>query len=130
LYAQESDRPASFLVKLRTPVGPKISHAGDPVSASVISPESYLGGKLEGTVVEASAGPPAKLRFVFRTLEFKGKRQSIASQTVEFVNSKGHPGADEQERPVKVDGGTLVATAGDFVLDEGAEVKLQVSRAR
>ena len=46
--AQSVGKDRKFHVKLRTPVGGGVSRAGDAVSASVISPESYLGAMMDG----------------------------------------------------------------------------------
>jgi hypothetical protein len=120
--ALQVDPRSSFLVKLRVPLASRSSRPGDAISASVISPEKFLGGKLEGIVDEASL---ASLRFSFRTLEFNGKRRTITSETGQFVNSKGHPMVDEHERRITVDKGRLVSTS-HIELDEGAEIELEV----
>ena len=128
--AQESDwavlvrRPQTgvdrnFHIKLKTGVGSR-SKAGDAVAASVIAPEEFLGGTVEGTVVAASDG---RLEFRFEKLTFKGKASAVTSVTTSFVNSKGHK-VDEDGRPVRVENGALIAP--ELRLDEGAEVRLRV----
>jgi len=123
------DKPADFLVKLGNAVGGKVSHPGDRVTAVIISPERFLGGRLVGSVDAVSAGSDGKMSFTFRQLEFKGSTLSIVSKTSDFVNSKGHSKVDEDERPLRVEDGVLISTYPDFVLDEGAETKLRVSVA-
>jgi hypothetical protein len=108
----------SFLVKLRSPVGAEVSQAGDRIEASVISPETYLGGFLEGNVEEAS---DTGVRLVFTKLHYAGKTVPIHAEPESFVNSKGHPGKDDEERPAGVEAGRIVAGR----LDEGAEIRLR-----
>jgi hypothetical protein len=124
---QSLERERNFLVKLRTPIGSKISRAGDRVTASVISPESFLGASLEGIVEHVTANG---VTIVFRSLVYKDRSASVGSVTTGFVNSKGHKLVDDEERPARVDGGAFVSTTGDFWLDEGAEVQLRVSPRR
>ena len=78
----------------------------------------------------AAAGPEGKVDIVFHALHYKGKTLRVTTATVGFVNSKGHPSADEQERPLGLENGALASTKPEFVLDEGAELKLQVSPAK
>lgn len=120
------DQPARFLVKLGTDLKTS-GRVGDPVSAFVISPERFLGGKLTGVIDESSSG---RLRFSFRSLEFRGKSYSITSAITSFVNSKGHSFVDEQERPVRVREGVLVSAGAAVIIGEGAEFQLQISPAR
>ncbi|MGH9163718.1 MAG: DUF5060 domain-containing protein [Vicinamibacteraceae bacterium] len=120
------NRPTDFHVKLSTDLGVQTSGAGDPVNAFVISPERFLGGRLTGTVDQASSASGGRLRFTFETLEYQGRTFRVTSTLTSFVNSKGHRLVDEQERPLEVTGGVLISAAPDFTLDEGAEVRLQV----
>jgi hypothetical protein len=112
----------SFLVKLRHPVGAEVSKPGDRVEASMISPEIYLGGFLEGRVDEVSGGG---VTLSFHTLRYGGKAVAIRSSPESFVNSKGHPDKDDAERPARVQGERILAG----VLHEGAELRLRVAPA-
>ena len=108
----------SLLVKLRNPVGVAVSRAGDALEASMISPETYLGGSLEGTVDEVANGG---VRLRFHTLRFGGERLSLRATPVSFVNSKGHPDKDDQGADARVEDGRIEAG----VLHEGAELRLR-----
>jgi hypothetical protein len=119
-FAQETE----VLVKLRTPVGTDTSRPGDRVAASVISPETYLGGVLEGALEEATTSPGGRIVFRFHRLSFQGQRLALQAVVTGFVNSKGHPSVDDAERDVRVEGGALVAGGHEIVLDEGAELRL------
>jgi hypothetical protein len=125
-FSQETE----VLVKLRTPVGTRVSRPGDPLGASVISPETYLGGVLEGTVEESTTSPGGRIVLRFHTLSFEEKRLALQAAVTGFVNSKGHPGVDDAERPIWVEGGALVADGPDIVLDEGAELRLLANPGR
>lgn len=113
-----------FHVKLRTPVGNTVSRAGDPVSASIISPEVFLGATMEGIVERVSGN---SVTIVFRSLVHKGGTIGIHSTTTDFVNSKGHKLVDDRERPARVAAGAFVAGGAEFWMDEGAEIRLLVS---
>ena len=126
LVRRMPDAPSGFHIKLGENVGSASSRAGDPVTAVVISPERFLGGRLEGVVEHASAGAEGSLRLTFRTLRYGDETYPIAATVTEFVNSRGHRLVDERERPVRVDAGTLISPATDFVVDEGSEFRLQV----
>jgi hypothetical protein len=115
------------LVKLRTPVGTVRSRPGDGVGASVISPETYLGGSLEGTVEEASSAPGGRITLVFETLRFRKERLGLRATVTRFVNSKGHPGIDDAGRPVRVESGAFLSDGPEITLDEGAELRLLAS---
>ena len=121
---QSIGRDRSFLVKLRTPIGTAISRPGQPVSASIISPETFLGGTLHGAVQRVSA---TSVTLVFRRLEYRGTSIPLTSVTTGFVNSKGHKLVDDQERPTRVEAGAFVSGAHEFWLDEGAEINLRAS---
>jgi hypothetical protein len=121
------DRERNFLVKLRTPVGNKLSKPGDRVTASVISPETFLGASLEGTVEQVTANG---VRVGFRSLVHKGVTIEVSSTTRDFVNSKGHKSVDDEERAAVVEDGALVAKGGSLWLDEGAEIQLRVAPRR
>jgi hypothetical protein len=69
------------------------------------------------------------LRFTFNTLRHKGDNYRVASSLLSFVNSKGHPSVDEQERPLPVEGGVLSSASPDWQVNEGAEFQLQVDPA-
>ncbi len=118
------DKERRFHVKLRTPIGTRISRAGVPVSASVISPEVFLGTTIEGIVEQVSRN---SVTLAFRSLVHKGGTIGIVSTTTDFVNSKGHKLVDDQERAARVVAGAFVAGGAEFWLDEGAEIRLQVS---
>jgi hypothetical protein len=122
-WTQELHRETNFLVKLRTPVGTNISKKAQAVSASVISPETYLGASMEGIV---EAVDSSSIRLTFRALKHKGKTLAITSVTTDFVNSKGHKLVDDQERPTRVEGGSFVAAGSPIQIDEGSEMKLRV----
>jgi hypothetical protein len=122
--AQSLGKERNFLVKLRTPIGGRISRTGDRVSASVISPEIFLGAALEGTVERVSGN---SVTIVFRSLVYKGRSLAVTSVTTDFVNSKGHKLADDEERPSSVEAGAFVSGQSEFWLDEGAEIRLRVS---
>lgn len=123
-FAQSLDKPTNFHVKLSDPVGGSISKQGSRVGAVVISPESFLGGRFEGAVTQASNG---KVEVVFHLLRFKGKSWNITTRTTSFVNSIGHPAVDEDERPLQLDNGVFLSAHADAKLDEGAELRLSVS---
>lgn len=123
---QTLDQPTRFLVKLGENVGSVISRVGDRVTAAVISPERFLGGRLEGAVDQASADSEGTLRFRFHTLDHNCNAYRVASTITGFVNSKGHRLVDEQERPVRVADGVLTSSEPKFTVDEGAEFQLQV----
>ncbi len=112
------------LVKLRTPVGTTASRPGDRVAASVISPETYLGGLLEGTVEESASSAGGRIVLRFQTLLFEQERLALRAVVTGFVNSRGHEGVDDAERPVRVDRGALVSDGRGITLDEGAELRL------
>jgi len=118
----------SVLVKLRTPIGAG-SRRGDRVLASIISPETYLGGVLEGEV--ASAGSDrGGLVVRFDSLRHSGERFTVQATVTRFVNSKGHPLADEDERPAAVENGAFVSSRSEWRLDEGAELALVATPGR
>jgi hypothetical protein len=121
------ERERNFHVKLRTPIGSAISKAGEPVSASVISPELFLGATLTGVVERVSTNG---VTLAFRTLEYKGRTFEVTSVTTNFVNSKGHGAKDDEDRPAAVEGGAFVSGSGPFRLDEGAEIRLRVAARR
>jgi hypothetical protein len=126
IAGQTLERERNFLVKLRPPISAP-SKPGQPVSASMISPETYLGGTLHGTVERVTA---TSVTIVFRRLEYRGRMIPLTSVTTGFVNSKGHKLVDDDERPVRVEAGSFVFSADRFWLDEGAEINLRVSPAR
>lgn len=130
VWSQTADKPTSFLVKLSNPVGSQISRPGDKISAVVISPEVYLGGRLSGIIREAAATRPARVELVFSELRHKGEVRLLTGTLVSFVNSKGHPSVDEQGHPLAVEKGTLVSDRQEFVLDEGAELRVLVVMAK
>jgi hypothetical protein len=122
------EETTKFLVKLGVNLGAKANNVGDPVTAVVISPERFLGARFEGTVDQVSVDAGA-LRFTFNTLRHKGDNYRVASSLLSFVNSKGHPSVDEQERPLRVDDGVLSSASPDWQVNEGAEFQLQVDPA-
>ncbi len=119
----------NVLVKLRAPIGTLRSRLGDRVEASIISPETYLGGSLEGTVIESSPEAPGKLILSFHLLRFKEKRLSLRAVVTDFVNSKGHKRTDEAERPARVENGAIISDFRELLLDEGAELTLRAGPA-
>ncbi len=123
-FAQSLDKPTNFHVKLSDPIGGSISKPGSRVGAVVISPESFLGGRFEGSVTQVSNG---KAEVVFHLLRFKGKSWSVTTRTTGFVNSIGHAAVDEDERPLQLDNGVFLSAHADAKLDEGAELRLSVS---
>jgi hypothetical protein len=126
LCAQTLDKPTNFLIKLSDPIGGKTSKTGDKVGAVVISPETFLGGRFEGVVKQAG---PGTVTVEFTTLRYKGKAISVSTTTTDFVNSKGHPKIDDGDRPLTIEEGVLTSKTPGFVLDEGSELKLQVTPA-
>jgi hypothetical protein len=114
----------TVLVKLRTPVGTSRSRAGDRVEASIISPETYLGGFLEGSVGQSAADGRGRLALRFESLRFRDARFTLRGVVTRFVNSKGHERVDDDERPATVEDGTIVSDGPDLRLDEGAELTL------
>jgi hypothetical protein len=114
----------TMLVKLRTPVGASRSRPGDRVEASIISPETYLGGFLEGSVGESSADGRSRVALHFSSLRYRGARFTVCAVVTRFVNSKGHELVDDDERPATVENGTIVSEGPDLRLDEGAELTL------
>jgi hypothetical protein len=126
---QTLDGERNILVKLRVPVGSNAAR-GATVTAWIFSPEMFLGAMLEGAVVEATGGANARVRVEFRTIRHEGKEIPVDSALIGFVNSKGHHGVDDADRPTRVDGGALVAAALELLLDEGAELRLRVSPRR
>lgn len=76
--AQPLDRERNLQVKLRTPIGNRTSKPGDRVEASVVSPETYLGGTLEGVV--ESAGESG-VRIVLQSLVPRGGVIDVDSTT-------------------------------------------------
>jgi hypothetical protein len=123
-------RETRVLVKLRTPVSTARSRHGDRVEASIISPESYLGGALEGTVEEATTTPGGRITLRFHTLRFGHEQLTLGAGVVGFVNSKGRPGVDDAGRPTRVERGEVVSDGPDILLDEGAELRLLASPGR
>jgi hypothetical protein len=113
----------TVLVKLRTPVDSR-GRPGDLVEASVISPETYLGGILEGSVGESSGDGRRRLTLHFSRLRFRDARFAVGAAVTRLVNSKGHELVDDDERPVRVEDGTLVTDGSELFLDEGAELTL------
>jgi uncharacterized protein DUF5060/collagenase-like protein with putative collagen-binding domain len=124
--AERLDQPTGFHVKLGENIGSRTSRVGDPVTAVVISPERFLGRRLEGVVDQASAGAEGVLRFTFSTLEYNSNIHRVTSTISRFVNSKGHPLMDEQDRQVRVTDGVLRSPEPEFAVDEGAEFRLQI----
>ncbi|MBI4908111.1 MAG: hypothetical protein HY820_31085 [Acidobacteria bacterium] len=122
--AQNLDKPTKFHVKLSDPIGGKAGKPGARVGAVVISPEVFLGGRLEGVIRQAGGG---KLEVVFTVLKYKGKSWNVTSRTTDFVNSIGHPAVDEEERPLKLVNGVLVSDQPLAMLEEGAELRLEVT---
>ncbi|MEX2300047.1 MAG: DUF5060 domain-containing protein, partial [Bryobacterales bacterium] len=122
------EETTKFLVKLGVGLGPTASSVGDRVAAVVISPERFLGARFEGTVDQVSADA-GTLRFSFNTLRHKSDNYRVTSTVLSFVNSKGHPSVDEQERPLRVEAGEMSSETVDWQVDEGAEFQLQVDPA-
>ena len=120
------DGAGEFLVKLNIDISSRTNRAGDPVTAVVISPERFLGARFEGGIAVASADAPGRLSFEFHTLRRQGDAYPVTSTITSFVNSKGHPGVDDRERPVAVEGGVLTAPLAEIVIDEGAEFRLRI----
>jgi len=123
-FAQSLDKPTNFHVKLSDPIGLSIGRPGTRVGAVVISPESFLGGRFEGSVTQARGG---EVEVVFHLLRCKGQSWSVATRTTGYVNSIGHPAVDEDQRPLKRENGVFLSTHADAKLDEGAERRLSVS---
>lgn len=117
------DRERDFLVKLRSPIGNRMSKPGDRVSASVISPETFLGASLQGVVEQVSSNG---VTIAFRSLVHKGGTIDVRSATRDFVNSKGHRSVDDEGRPAHMRDGAIVSDGTVFWLDEGAELQLRV----
>ena len=111
----------SFLVKLRSPIGTQVSRPGVPISASVISPETYLGATLQGTVETVTLD---SVTVVFRSLVHNGRAVPVMLRPSDFVNSKGHKQVDDENRPLRIQNGTFTAANTALYLDEGAEVRL------
>ncbi|WP_321477972.1 DUF5060 domain-containing protein [uncultured Paludibaculum sp.] len=124
------DKDRKFLVKLNTPIGSWLSKAGDAITASVISPESFLGATMQGTVERVSNADNGNVVITFRTLSYKDLTLPVTSVTAGFVNSKGHKGVDDEERPTTVEQGAFVTPKAVFLLNEGAEINLLVSPPR
>ena len=119
---QEPPAPASFHAKLRVGLT-SASRVGDPVTASVIGPERFLGGLLTGRVEEA--GGPG-LRLAFHRLDYRGRTIPIRSTVTSFVNSVSDPDVDERGRRIVIRDGVITSDANDFTLGEGGEVRMQV----
>jgi hypothetical protein len=94
------------------------------VEASVISPETFLGGILEGSVGESSGDGRGRLTLRFSGLRFRGARLAVRAAVTRFVNSKGHALVDDDGRPATVEDGAIVSHSPDLRLDEGAELAL------
>jgi hypothetical protein len=120
-------RETKVLVKLRTPVSAARSRPGDPVEASVIAPESYLGGSLEGTVEQSSRAAGGRITLRFHMLRYEQERLALEAALTGFVNSKGHRGVDDAGHPARVEDGALVSDGPEVTLDEGAELTLLAS---
>src|SRR5688572_13249572 len=84
----------TYLVKLSVPVSTKLSQPGDRIRAAIISPESLLNGYLEGVVEEVSTRSGGKLLLRFNSVLYKRQSTPIATEVVDFVNSKGHKSVD------------------------------------
>lgn len=121
-WAGELTNERNFHVKLRTPVGSAVSRPGQPVAASVISPEIFLGAVLHGVVDKVSAN---SVSVSFRTLEHRGRRFEVTSTVQSFVNSLGFARTDDRGRPAAVENGAIVAPSAPVWLDEGAEMRLR-----
>ena len=76
-------------------------------------------------VVERVSGNSVTV--VFRSLSYRGTKVGITSTTTDFVNSKGHKLVDDAERPLRLAAGAFVGDGAQWVLDEGAEVRLVVN---
>lgn len=126
-FAQTLEAPADFLVKLSDSIGGSVSRQGQKVGAVIISPEKFLGGRFEGEVKLAA---PGKVRIEFTAIKYRSTTIAVTTATTDFVNSIGHPAVDEQQRPLTVSEGVFVSKSPDFVLDEGAELKLRVTPVR
>lgn len=120
-FAQDPGAARTYLVKLSVPVSTKDSKAGDRIRAAIISPESLLNGYLSGSVAESTAN---RLLLRFDAVLYKGHSTPIAGDVTDFVNSKGLKAVDDDERPVRLEGGALLASSGGLWLDEGSELKV------
>jgi hypothetical protein len=118
----ESER--NFHIKLRTPVGNAVSKQGDPVSASVISPESFLGAALHGVVERVL---PNGVVLSFRSLAASHATIDVTSTATSFVNSLGHKDVDDRNAPARTSEGALLSDGAVLFLDEGAELRLRVA---
>jgi hypothetical protein len=118
-FAEET----TLLVKLRSAVG-SASRVGDRVTASVISPETCLGGILEGTVAESPSEGRRRLTLRFSDLRFRDRRFAVRAAVTGFVSSKNHALVDDEERPAAVEDGAIVSEGPELRLDEGAELTL------
>lgn len=116
----------NFLVKLRHDTGTAISKPGDRVDASIISPELFLGGYLQGAVTAVDA---RSITVAFHTLHYKGDAAAIRSQVTELVNALGHKMVDDQQRPLTVRGNAVATEGTAILLEEGTEWKLRVAPA-
>lgn len=119
----------SFLVKLSAPVGTKQSKPGDRIRAAIVSPESLLNGYVEGRV-EAVSSPPGRLLLRFDSVLYKGRSTLISTSVTDFVNSKGHKSLDDDEKPVRLEAGAMLAADRDLWLDEGSELRLTAAPRR
>ncbi len=89
-----------FTVELLGPLSTETSHAGDTITAKVLSPDVYNTGFLEGRVKKSVAGhgikPKAELSFYFDTLKRGDASMTIDSVIKTYFNSKGLQDADEE----------------------------------
>jgi hypothetical protein len=120
--AQDPGAARTYLVKLSVAVSTRESKAGDKIRAAIISPESLLNGYLQGSVAESAS---QRLLLRFDSVLYKGRSTPISGTLVGFVNSKGHKDVDDDEQPVKLEGGAFVSAGSGLWLDEGAELKVR-----
>jgi hypothetical protein len=127
LLPQDPGAARTYLVKLSVPVSTKESKRGDEVRAAIVSPESLLNGYLTGVVEQVGRG---EMVVRFTSVLYKGATTPIQSEVVDFVNSKGHKGVDDHERPIQLDQGKFSSASPHLWLDEGAELRVRAEPAR
>jgi hypothetical protein len=100
--AQTLEPDTELRVRLLAPLSTETNRKGDKITASVIAPEQFAGGTVEGEVRESKSGRKIRgtsvLNFTFHTLTYDGNTVPIQSQVKAFYNSQGQQNVDEEGR--------------------------------
>lgn len=118
---QTVPKDTRLLVKLNDSLDSRTSRPGQKIRAVVIAPVSLRGGRLEGVLEEVAQ---ARLRFTFHTLRLPAQTVSVRTELTGVVNSKGNPGRDDLDQPVRIEQGAMISAGSATAIHEGAELRL------